>query len=265
MMNTNMNLTHGSHHTRADGLCLMEAVAMLGGEDHTAAPGCACPVLSAFGRRLNDEMGIGAQGDALRAKYLADLAPRLVGTRSTPEVEIRRALVFADGAVRVLAPLALEAAGLCDAAATLRALSPVVSRDTAANAANAANAADAARADADAYAARAADAAARAAYAAHAADAYDAAYDAAVYAAYAAADAADYADGAAAYAAAAADAAYDAAAYDAAADAAADAADAATDAADAATATATAGGADGARAWAESRALFIQAIEVSDG
>ena len=188
----NMKLSHGKHSTREDGLCLMEAVALLGGEGHTDTPECACPVLSAFGRKLNDEMGHGSEGDALRAKYLADLAPRLVGTRSTPEVEIRRALVFADGAVRVLAPLALEAAGLCDAAATLRALSPVVSRDTAANAANAANAAHAAYADADAdaYAARAADAAARAAYAAHAADAYAAAYDAAVYAAYAAADAA---------------------------------------------------------------------------
>ena len=219
MMNTNMNLTHGSHHTRADGLCLMEAVAMLGGEDHTAAPGCACPVLSAFGRRLNDEMGIGAQGDVLRAKYLSDLAPRLVGTRSTPEVELRRALVFADGAVRVLAPLAMEAAGRVAAADALRALSPVIDRDTADRAA----------------------AAARAAYAAvNAADA------AAANAAYSAVAAADYAAAhAAGHAAVHAD-------Y------------AATATAAAGGATATAGGADGARAWAESRALFIRAMEVSD-
>ena len=192
---------------------------MLGGEDHTAAPGCACPVLSAFGRRLNDEMGIGAQGDALRAKYLADLAPRLVGTRSTPEVELRRALVFADGAVRVLAPLAMEAAGRVAAADALRALSPVIDRDTADRAA----------------------AAARAAYAAvNAADA------AAANAAYSAVAAADYAAAhAAGHAAVHAD-------Y------------AATATAAAGGATATAGGADGARAWAESRALFIRAMEVSD-
>jgi len=218
---------------------------MLGGEDHTAAPGCACPVLSAFGRRLNDEMGIGAQGDALRAKYLADLAPRLVGTRSTPEVELRRALVFADGAVRVLAPLAMEAAGRVAAADALRALSPVIDRDTADRAAAAARAAYAAVNAADA-------AAANAAYSAVAAADYAAAHaagHAAVHADYAA-TATAAAGGATATAAghAAADAAY-AAAYD---------------AADAATATATAGGADGARAWAESRALFIRAMEVSD-
>jgi hypothetical protein len=136
-MNTNMNLTHGSHRTQEDGLCLMEAVAMLGGEGHTDRPVCACPVLSAFGRRLNDEMGTGPAGDVLRVKYLAELAPRLVGTRSTLEVALRRALVFADGAVRVLAPLAMEAAGLCDAAGSLRALSPVIDRDTAAHAADA--------------------------------------------------------------------------------------------------------------------------------
>ena len=218
-MNTNMNLTHGSHHTREAGLCLMEAVAMLGGEDHTADPGCACQVLAAFGRRLNDEMGIGAQGDVLRAKYLSDRAPRLVGTRSTPEVELRRALVFADGAVRVLAPLAMEAAGRVAAADALRALSPVIDRDTADRAA----------------------AAARAAYAAvNAADA------AAANAAYSAVAAADYAAAhAAGHAAVHAD-------Y------------AATATAAAGGATATAGGADGARAWAESRALFIRAMEVSD-
>tara|TARA_R110000782_G_scaffold34010_2_gene81598 strand:+ start:1660 stop:2286 length:627 start_codon:yes stop_codon:yes gene_type:complete len=205
----------------------MEAVAMLGGEDHTADPGCACQVLAAFGRRLNDEMGIGAQGDVLRAKYLSDLAPRLVGTRSTPEVELRRALVFADGAVRVLAPLAMEAAGRVAAADALRALSPVIDRDTADRAA----------------------AAARAAYAAvNAADA------AAANAAYSAANAA------AAYAAAAAD--YSSA--HAAGHAAVHADYAATATAAAGGATATAGGADGARAWAESRALFIRAMEVSD-
>ena len=108
-----MELTCGAHATREDGLCLMEAVALLGGEEHTDKPVCACPVLSAFGRRLNDGMGRGPKGDALRAKYLADLAPRLVGTRSTPEVELRRVFIFADGAVRVLAPISHYQPGCC--------------------------------------------------------------------------------------------------------------------------------------------------------
>jgi len=190
-----MKLTYGSNATREDGLCLMEAVAMLGGEGHTDTPKCACPVLSAFGRGLNDGMGKGAEGDVLRAKYLSDLAPRLVGTRSTPEVELRRALVFADEAVRVLAPLAMEAAGRVVAADALRALSPVIDWDTA---------------DRAAAAARAAWAAVNAADAADAADAYAAAN--AAYAAYAAWAAGLAAEAGAAHAAYAANAAY-AAAY----------------------------------------------------
>jgi hypothetical protein len=188
-----MELKYGDHATREDGLCLMEAVALLGGEGHTDKPECACPVLSAFGRKLNDGMGKGAEGDALRAKYLADLAPRLVGTQATPEVELKRAFIFTDGAVRVLAPIALDATGLCDAAATLRALSPVTSQATA----QAAEAAEAAANAAEAAAAWAAEAAAEAAAAAAAAaggvDAVWAA-EAAAEAAAAAANAAANAD-----------------------------------------------------------------------
>jgi hypothetical protein len=222
-----MKLTYGEHATRQDGLCLMEAVAMLGGEGHTDTPKCACTVLSTFGRALNDGMGIGAEGDVLRAKYLSDLAPRLVGTRSTPEVELRRALVFADGAVRVLAPLAMEAAGRVVAADALRALSPVIDQNAAANAAAAAANADANADAANADTANAADYAAKAAKAAvHA------------YAAVHAASAGFHVARPVRAARAARLAAY--------------------------TATATAGAADEAGAWAEARALFIRAIEVSD-
>jgi len=170
-----MKLTHGSH-ADTDGQCLMEAVALLGGEEKTDDPACACPVLSAYGRRLNDAMGKGAEGDALRAKYLADLAPRLVGTRSTPEVEQRRAYVLADHAVRAFAPMALDAAGLVGEAEKLRALDPIRDRDTATHAIHAA------------YAAYAADGAAAAAHAAWAAAHAAGAATHAIHAAYAAAD-----------------------------------------------------------------------------
>ena len=168
---SSMPLSYGSHED-APGQCLMEAVALLAGEEKTDAPACACPVLAAYGRRLNDAMGRGAKGDALRAKYLADLAPLLVGSRSTPEVERARALVLADHAVRVFVPLALDAAGLAEEAAKMRAIDPIRDRDTARAADAAARAADAAaRADAGAADARgaargAAWAAADAAYAA---------------------------------------------------------------------------------------------------
>ena len=93
--------------------------------------------MAAFVRQLNDEMGEGAygewnpHGDALRAKYLSDLFPMLVGTRSTPEVELKRAYIFADGAVRGLAATVLEESELSGAAFTLRALPPIINQDTA--------------------------------------------------------------------------------------------------------------------------------------
>lgn len=158
-----MKLTHGSH-ADTGGQCLMEAVALLGGEPKTDEPACACPVLAAYGRAINDAMGEGAEGDALRAKYLADLAPHLVGTRSTPEVERRRAYVLADHAVQAFAPLALDAAGLTGEADRLRALSPIQDAASARASSAAANAAYAASARAAANAARAASAAANAAY-----------------------------------------------------------------------------------------------------
>lgn len=123
-------LKYGSHRTRGEGMCLLEAVAFLADEPHSDAPECACPVLSAYGRNLNDVMGKGPQGDALRTKYLADIALMLVGTRSTREVERRRAYLLADRAVRVFAPLALDAVGLHYHAAKLRALTPVTDATT---------------------------------------------------------------------------------------------------------------------------------------
>ena len=140
-----LNLTHGQHKSPEDGMCLMEAVAYLGGEEHSDQPECACPVISAFGRSLNDRMGVGVEGDALRAKYLVPLAEKLVGSLSTLGVEQKRAFFFADRAVRLFAPLALESAGLKEEAARLRALNEIVDEKTAQDAAHAAdNAADAA-------------------------------------------------------------------------------------------------------------------------
>ena len=173
-------LTYGSHASREDGMCLMEAVAYLAGEPHTDAPACACPVLTAFAVRLNDAMGTGPDGDALRARYLHDLAPMLVGSRSTPEVEQVRAYVLADHAVRVFAPLALEAAWPAQAK-RLRALQPITDQASAEAAQVAARAAAWAAAGGAGAAARAAawDAARAAAGAAAGDAAGAAAWDAA--------------------------------------------------------------------------------------
>jgi len=128
----------------------MEAVAYLAGEPHTDHPACACPVLTAYGVRLNDAMGEGPVGDHLRDRYLRDLAALLVGTRADPETQRRRAYILADGAVRAIAPIALDAAGLADSATRLRSLPPVVcASSAAATAAAAAKAAWAAAGAAD--------------------------------------------------------------------------------------------------------------------
>ena len=184
----------GSHPTREQGLCVMEAVAYLAGEQHSDEPKCACPVITRLAIWVNDSCS-----DELRQELLAALPWRIVGTKSTPEIEQQRAYMAADWAVRFVAPLLLDRAGLNEEADKLRALGAVDSKGAARAAADAA--ADAADAAADAaYAARAAaDAAYAARAAADAADAARAAADAAAYAAYAAR--------AAAYAAYAADAA----------------------------------------------------------
>jgi hypothetical protein len=161
-------LDQGSHKRPEDGVCLMEAVAWVAGEQHTDVPECACPVLGAYGRQLNDRM------PHEQRQRLAVFVPRLVGSRSTKAVELERMYRLADAAVRVFAPVALDARGEHDWARRLRDLDPIVDKPTALTAKAAAYAA-AAAADADADAAAAAAAAA-----ADAADAAAPVWDAAI-------------------------------------------------------------------------------------
>jgi len=155
-------LAEGSHGTRESGLCAMEAVAWLAGEPHSDHPACTCPVIARYVIRLNDRMR-----DDERQRLKAYL-PRLIGTRATPEVERRRMFVFADWAVRKIAPIALRARGRAELAEKLEAVAEINSEETAEagravarTAYAAAYAAAAAAADAAAAAAAAADAAAR--------------------------------------------------------------------------------------------------------
>jgi hypothetical protein len=116
----NIHLAFGAHYSREEGMCLMEAVAYIAGEPHTDRPECVCPVLASFGRVWND-----ALNDEDRNRLLRPFIRRLIGTRSTPKVEERRAFMAADWAVRVAAPVWLRAAGLDDEAASLEALAPL--------------------------------------------------------------------------------------------------------------------------------------------
>ena len=110
----------GSHKTREDGLCVMEAVAYLAGEPHSDHPACACPVITALAIWLND-----SADDELRQTLLAEMPWRIVGTKAAPEIEERRAYMAVDWSVRVICPSALRRLGLDAEAAALESLAEI--------------------------------------------------------------------------------------------------------------------------------------------
>ena len=178
-----ITLKQGNHPAPSNGVenaCAMEWVHVLDcerrGVDYhvgwTDSPACTCPIIASFVRKLNDRIG----DDAMRTRILRPLLPLLLGTGGDRETMVRRAYIAADFAVREAAPIALEARGCPEDAAKLRALDPIVDRDSALKARDAAADADAAAAS---YAA--------ASYAAASYAAADAAADAAAAAAAAAA------------------------------------------------------------------------------
>jgi hypothetical protein len=190
-----MKILHGSHKDFKSGACAMEIVSWLAGEKHSDSPRCTCPVIASLVRGLNDRMGAGKAGDKLRDEILKPLLPKLLGTRGSRQLMVRRAYLAANAAVHEYAPAALEARKRPDLAKRLREAPEIVDRESALKARDIARevrAAYAAAAASAAYAAAAASAAyAAAASAAYAADAAsDAAADAASDAAYAAAGAA---------------------------------------------------------------------------
>jgi hypothetical protein len=203
----NWDFVHGTGDYAEHQACTMSAAVaawrVSRGEDLGVATDrleCVDPVLRVLVIRRNDATPVGD----LRSWALA-MIPRIVGTHEGRERSVRRAAAVARHAIRVIAPLALDAAGLKAEAQRLRALGeaePLIAyRGAALDVSRSSRVAAAAAADADAdYAATIAAAAAIAAdadadYAATIAAAAAIAADAdADYAAAIAADAdADYA------------------------------------------------------------------------
>ncbi len=124
-------LKSGQHESFEAGACLLEVVAHLAGEPWSDHPKCACPVVAAFGRALNDRM----PSDEMRTELLLPLVPLIAGSRSTKAVEERRRWMAADFAVREALPRALcsaasfprceDPATLLAHAAALQAMAPV--------------------------------------------------------------------------------------------------------------------------------------------
>jgi hypothetical protein len=167
-----ISLLSGSHKTREDGMCALEAVAWLAGEPHTDHPQCACPVIAGFLRNWNDSL----PSDAERGRLLKPLLPLLLNTRGGDKLLLRRMYLALDWEIRVMAPAWLRLAGLVEHADAMAALAEVCDE---------ASLQAAARVSSAAYSAAvsAADSAARSA-------AYSAAYSAADSAAVSAADSA---------------------------------------------------------------------------
>jgi hypothetical protein len=108
------DLRRGASKHPRDGACLLDAVSWFEYGKLGDHPPCVCPVLAAYGRGINDAM---SDTDRQRLKpYII----RLAGTVD-PAAEVRRAEFLAWQAIRVFAPLALDAAGLDTEAARLRA------------------------------------------------------------------------------------------------------------------------------------------------
>ena len=179
-------LSVGAHHDPSKGMCVMEMVSFLAGEEWSDTPLCSSPVVAQFCQILNDRMG-----QSFRDR-LQTYVPRLIGTAS-PEHEEERAEYLAWQAITVFAPIALDAAGMHEHAKLLRDFdrskglkaAVAVADEAAAAAAHAAARATAAAAAAAAHAAAHADDAATAvadavadADAVAVADAHDAAFDA---------------------------------------------------------------------------------------
>ena len=171
-----LTLKKGNHRSPDEGMCVMEAVAMLDGGKFTDTPKCASPVIGAFLRNWNDSLP-----DDQRQELKRYIIP-LVGSAGTAAQEEQRSWMALDWLVRVQTPAWLRLAGLTEQADILTAMGEVTAETCPsirpaleAVRVDARAALDAARDAARAAAGAAAGAAARAAGAA----AWDAAWDAA--------------------------------------------------------------------------------------
>jgi ElaB/YqjD/DUF883 family membrane-anchored ribosome-binding protein len=110
-------LTGGTHDDIHEGCSVMEAAAYVAGEPWSDHPPSVCRRIGAFLRVWND-----ALPDAERDTLLRPLILRLPGTRATPEIDMRRAIMATDWLVREYTPAWLRQANLSAHAEALQTL-----------------------------------------------------------------------------------------------------------------------------------------------
>lgn len=77
-------IERGDHAYREEGLCALEMVAWVEGEEHSDTPESVCAVIGSFIRRWNDDMGSDLEREILRP-----ILPRLIGTADNRETKRR--------------------------------------------------------------------------------------------------------------------------------------------------------------------------------
>jgi hypothetical protein len=115
---TDLRLTESWNNSSSpqEGLSAMQAVAYITGGRHTEYPDCACPIVAAMVRSW------GYWVDDETRQQLVPLLRRIALSRSTPEVEVKRAYLFLDGLIREVLPNILAEGKEEEWAAKFRAL-----------------------------------------------------------------------------------------------------------------------------------------------
>ena len=108
-----ITLGGGGHSSAVSGMCIMEAVSYIAGEQFSAYPECACPIITAFMITFNDSL----PDNAARDRWVKPLIPALAGSRvfqadgmEDADVLVRRSLIAGDAALRCFIPLTLDIA-----------------------------------------------------------------------------------------------------------------------------------------------------------
>ena len=112
-----ITLENSYHETREEGVCIMELVAWMAGEKHTALPECCSHVLAGMAMEINDTLG-----DEERQK-LIPIAQELAGT-NCPGCEAERAAAAILHSLRGAVADALSRHGMENAAQQARKTPP---------------------------------------------------------------------------------------------------------------------------------------------
>lgn len=119
----NISLDHGQHESFQKGHCAMEVAAYIAGEPHSDAPVCVCPIIRRFLVTWNDRL----PNNQTRDRLIKPLLPKILDTKSSPEVERKRGILAADWLIRESLPAWLDLAKMTKHATEFRSLPELTS------------------------------------------------------------------------------------------------------------------------------------------